>query len=244
MNILLSSEKSLVRKQSTLEEIRKVTLTGKEAPVHRLAGQISPHLSWVFLRWNVAPNTITFIFIGCLILASVVLALHPTTGVQIVALLIIASYILDCCDGPVARVSKRTSTIGDKLDMLGHWFTNNLLIIGATLGEIGSGGSNSAWLIGMIAMMGTNTYYYMQYHLLPHSSPKIAGQEDKREDKTSLLKRIRSIFHVFAPLDTNLIILASLIGLPFLAIQVWAVISNVAILAIFGQYYWRETHQG
>ncbi len=177
-----------------------------------------------------------------MILASFVLAFQPTNGTQIVALLIIASYILDCCDGPVARVSKRTSTVGDKLDMMGHWFTNNLLILGATLGEIGTGGGNSAWLIGMIAMLGTNTYYYMQYSLLPHTSLENTAREAKREDDTSILRRIRSVFHIFAPLDTNLLIFASLIGLPFLAIQIWAVISNIATLAIFGQYYWRETH--
>ncbi|GIK41908.1 MAG: hypothetical protein BroJett011_57410 [Chloroflexota bacterium] len=241
-NILLRSEETPIRKHWTIKEIRQVTYTGNEAPVHRLAGKISPHLSWVFLRWNIAPNTITFLFIGCLVLASFVLAFHPTNGVQIVALLIIASYILDCCDGPVARASKRTSVVGDKLDMLGHWFTNNLLIIGATLGEIGIGGSNGAWLIGMVAMLGTNTYYYMQYHLLPHSSPKNIADQDKYQNNKSLIKRIRSLFHIFAPLDTNLLILASLIGFPFLAVQIWAIISNVALLVIFGQYYWRETH--
>jgi phosphatidylglycerophosphate synthase len=240
-NILVGSEKAPLRKQWTLEEIRRVTYTGNEAPVHRLAGKISPHLTWIFLRWNVAPNTITFMFIGCLVLASFVLAVHPANGVQIVALLIFASYILDCCDGPVARASKRTSTVGDKLDMLGHWFTNSLLILGATLGAVGGGGGNSAWLIGMIAMLGTNTYYYMQYNLMPHSSPINTDHKKDEEDK-SLLKHIRGLFHTFAPLDTNLLILASLLGLPFLAIQIWAIISNVATLAIFGQYFWRETH--
>jgi phosphatidylglycerophosphate synthase len=238
---LLSSEKPVLKKYWTLEEIREVTYTGNEAATHRLAGKISPHLTWVFLRWNVAPNTITFMFIGCLVLASFVLALRPRHGVQIAALLIIASYVLDCCDGPVARATKRTSTLGDKLDMLGHWFTNNLLILGATVGEIGAGGSNSAWLIGMVAMLGTNTYYYMQYHLLPHSSSIAADDESQLESDTSILKKIRSLLHLFAPLDTNLLIGASLMGLPFLAIQIWAVVSNVATLAIFGQYYRRET---
>jgi phosphatidylglycerophosphate synthase len=240
-NTLLSSEKPVLKKYWTLEEIREVTYTGNEAATHRLAGKIAPHLTWGFLRWNIAPNTITFMFIGCLILASFVLALRPRHGVQVVALLIIASYILDCCDGPVARATKRTSTLGDKLDMLGHWFTNNLLILGATVGEIGAGGSNSAWLIGMVAMLGTNTYYYMQYHLLPHSPSASADAESQLEGDTSILKKIRNLFHLFAPLDTNLLIGASLIGLPFLAIQIWAIVSNVATLAIFGQYYRRET---
>jgi len=245
-NAISSSEKHVAGPRWSLEEIREVTFTGNEAATHRLAGRIAPHLTWVFLRWNIAPNAITFMFIGCLVLASVVLALRARSGVQIVAFLIIASYILDCCDGPVARMARRTSTIGDRLDMMGHWFTNSLWILGATLGEIGAGGSNSAWLIGMVAMLGTNSYYYMQYNLMPYSgvSSSSANTEPagRPANDASTLKRIRKLFHLFAPLDTNLLIVTSLIGLPFLAVQIWAVIANVATLAIFGQYYWRETH--
>lgn len=216
---------------------------------YRLAGKISPHITWVFLRWNIAPNTITLLFIGLLILASFVLALRPRDGAQIVTLLIIASYIVDCSDGPVARATRRVSKVGDKLDLFGHWVTNNLLILGATLGEIGAGGSNFAWLIGMVAMLGTNTYYYMQHSLLPHSPLSSSAEaksvsensKDWGGNDVSILKRIRNLLHLFAPLDTNLLALTSLVGLPFLGIQIWTVISIVATLAIFGQYYWRET---
>jgi phosphatidylglycerophosphate synthase len=249
MDILISSKKYERKKIWTLEEIRKASAKDTQSEhIYRLLRPISLRLTWVFLRWNVAPNTITFLFIGCLVLASLVLALRPTDGAQIAALLILASYILDSCDGAVARTTKRFSTAGDKLDLLGHWVTNNLLILGATLGAIGAGGSNFAWLVGMIAMLGTNSYYYMQHTLLPHSplSSSVGVKpthenEDQPESNVSILKRIRNLLHLFAPLDTNLLILTSLVGLPFLGIQIWAVISNVATLAIFGQYYWRET---
>jgi phosphatidylglycerophosphate synthase len=247
---LSGSEKDITKKQWNLSEIRKLTFVeGDEYITYRLAEKISPHVTWVFLRWNIAPNTITFLFIGCLILASFVLALRPRDGAQIVALLIVMSYILDCSDGPVARATGRTSTVGHKLDFFGHWVTNNLLILGATLGEIGAGGSNSAWLVGMVALIGTNNYYFMQFSLLPHSlvalssDAKTTSEDNKSqsENDTSLIRRLRNAFRLFAPLDTNLLLFTSLVGLPFLAIQIWAVISNVATLAIFGQYYWRET---
>lgn len=249
-NTLLGAEKSVVRKHWTFAEIRKVLYTNEDQSLtYRLAGKYSIHIIPIFLRWNIAPNTITFLFIGCMVLASIVLALRPREGVQIVALLIAASYTLDSTDGPVARISGRTSSVGNSLDLLGHWVTNNLLILGATLGEIGSGGSNSVWLIGMVAMLGTNSYYYMQHTLLPHSplssstSVKSAAKENESQSKNgiSIFTRIRRLLHEFYPIDTNLLIFASLIGLPFLAIEVWAVISNVATLVIFGQYYWRET---
>lgn len=246
-NAVLSSEKPVVKKQWTLEEI--IETSGKDIedePVYRLLYPISYRLSWVFLRWNVAPNTITFAFIGCLVLASVILALQSRNGAPIAGLLIVASYVLDLCDGMVARSAKRFSTIGDRIDLLGHWVTNNLLIMGATLGQVGLGASNMAWLVGMVAMLGTNSYYYMQHVLLPHSpfSPdansKSVDSSDDLSDK-SFLKRMRNLFHMFAPLDTNLLTVMSFVGLPFLAIQIWAVVSNVATLAIFGQYYRRET---
>lgn len=244
----LVPEKYAAKKQWTLEEIIETSRKSTEGePVYRLLRPVSYRLSWVFLRWNIAPNTITFAFVGCLVLASVVLALRPRDGAPIAGLLIIASYILDSCDGMVARSSRRFSTIGDRIDLLGHWVTNNLLIMGATLGQIGLGASNMAWLIGMVAMLGTNSYYYMQHNLLPHSPFSPASNSKpasvgNTENDTSILKRIRNLLHIFAPLDTNLLAVMSLAGLPFLAIQIWAVISNVATLAIFGQYYWRETH--
>jgi phosphatidylglycerophosphate synthase len=251
-NTLLSSEKPVTKKQWTRQEIRKLLYTNEDQSLtYRLVGQISLRIIPFFLRWNIAPNTITFLFIGSLVLASIVLALRPRDGVQIVALLIIASYILDSIDGPVARLSGRTSSVGYSLDMLGHWITNNLLILGATLGEIGVGGSNTAWLIGMVAMIGTNSYYYMQHALLPYSplmssarkKPTGETEESPPENNVSILKRIRNLLHEFYPVDTNLLIVASLIGLPFLGIQIWAVMSNVATLVIFGQYYWRETRK-
>ncbi|MBE7552569.1 MAG: CDP-alcohol phosphatidyltransferase family protein [Anaerolineales bacterium] len=243
-NTLLGSEKIAVKRSWTLEEIRRTSAKDTESElIYRLLRPISLRLVWVFLRWNVAPNTITFLFIGCLVLAAVVLALRPIDGSPIAALLILASYVLDSCDGAVARATKRLSTAGDKLDMLGHWITNSLLILGATLGQIGAGSSNSAWLIGMVAMLGTNSYYYMQYNLLPHASSNHTNEANKLYQKPSLVNRIRGLFHTFAPLDTNLLIVASLIGFPFMAIQIWALLSNVASLVIFGQYYWRETRQ-
>ena len=249
-NRVSNSTNYIIKKNWTLEEI--IATSSKSIasePIYNLLRPISYRLSWVFLRWNVAPNTITFAFIGCLVLASVVLALRPMDGGPIAGLLIIMSYILDVCDGQVARAAKRYSTIGDKIDLLGHWVTNNLLILGATLGQIGLGAGQIVWLIGMIAMLGTNSYYYMQHTLMPYSplSPdankktvSIADQ-NQSSNKKSILQRIRSLLHVFAPLDTNLLAILSLVGLPFLAIQIWAFISNVATFVIFGQYYWRET---
>jgi phosphatidylglycerophosphate synthase len=240
-NAVSRLDKNVTPKHWTLEEIREVGFQGQEDLVtYRLAKRIAPHTTWVFLRWNFAPNTLTFVFIGLLVLASLVLALRPRDGAQIVALLIVASYIIDCSDGPVARATGRTSTVGNNLDLLGHWVTSNLLILGATLGEIGTGGSNSAWLAGMLALVGTTSFHYMQL-LLVRSSPSTESAKGQPENDISTIKRIRRIFHLFEPLDTNLILFTSLAGLPFLGIQIWAVVSIVATLAIFGQYYWRET---
>lgn len=246
-NDSLNREKYTIKSDWTLEEIIESSQKDTEdEPVYRLLYPIAYRLSWVLLRWHVAPNTITFAFVGCLVLASVLLALRPDEGAPIAGLLIISSYIFDLSDGMVARLAQRFSIIGDRLDLLGHWVTNNLLIIGATLGHIGLGGSNIVWLVGMLAMLGTNSYYYMQHVLLPHSpfspnaSSEMVDSNDNQNDK-SILQNIRNLLHVFAPLDTNLLIVMSLVGMPFLAIIIWAIISNVATLVIFGQYYWRET---
>lgn len=233
----------------TLTQIRQATFTNEaeELLTYRLAGKLSPHLTWVFLRWGVAPNTITFMFIGLLILAAGILAVQSVWGGPLAAVLIFASYVVDCSDGPVARLTGKTSTIGDRLDLFGHWLTNNLLVLGATLGQASLNGSDLTWLTGMVAMMGSNIYYYLQHHLLPHPSSPSSNEEIPQtnpqtvsHDK-SIIKQIRNLFHLFAPIDTNLLIITGLIGYPFLGIQVWAILANLATFAIFAQYYRRET---
>ena len=78
------------------------------------------HLSWrltsVLLRWPITPNQITFfsLFLG---LAGVALFIFSTWLVDILgALLLVVSYILDNCDGEVARIKGLSSEFGARLD--------------------------------------------------------------------------------------------------------------------------------
>lgn len=75
-------------------------------------------LTWLLWRVGLAPNTVSFISFTMTHAALVLLiALGPTLTVAIAAyLLLVLGYILDSCDGQLARVSGRTSRLGEWLD--------------------------------------------------------------------------------------------------------------------------------
>ncbi len=70
-------------------------------------------------RTRVTPNQITFVSFGVMLIAGVLLALVPGwLGLVLGVVAVELSYILDCVDGQLARVTGRTSPVGSELDFL------------------------------------------------------------------------------------------------------------------------------
>jgi phosphatidylglycerophosphate synthase len=68
---------------------------------------------------GVTPNQVTFAALGAAALAGVTLALWRTwTGLVVGAVLLEASYVLDCVDGQLARLRGQTTPVGAHLDFL------------------------------------------------------------------------------------------------------------------------------
>ncbi|MSZ49647.1 MAG: CDP-alcohol phosphatidyltransferase family protein, partial [Actinobacteria bacterium] len=81
--------------------------------------RISLYLTRVFLALGWSPNQITWLMIACGIGAAPALLIPGVAG-PIVAVVLIQLYLLlDCCDGEVARWTKRTSPTGVYLDRVG-----------------------------------------------------------------------------------------------------------------------------
>jgi phosphatidylglycerophosphate synthase len=120
---------------------------------------VSPYVTWLSIRLGLAANHLTFLMVGCGVLAGVVVAL-PLTGLGWLlgavagALLVQAYLLLDCSDGEVARVTGRTSIIGVYLDRIGHYLSEVALLAG--LGYRAQGGLESGgWVeLGLVAALG------------------------------------------------------------------------------------------
>jgi phosphatidylglycerophosphate synthase len=117
--------------------------------------RLSPYFTWVFIKIGFTPNQLTALMVVCGVLGGV--AVSAGTGVASAiggALLIQLYLLLDCSDGEVARVTKRTSIVGVYLDRIGHYLSEVALLIG--LGFRAQGGwKNGGWVeLGLAAAVG------------------------------------------------------------------------------------------
>ncbi|MBV8253615.1 MAG: CDP-alcohol phosphatidyltransferase family protein [Chitinophaga sp.] len=94
---------------------------------------ISPVIQFLY-KAGISPNILTLIWIICSFLAAGVVTFQTTVGVRILAIvLILCSYILDCCDGALARLTKKESTFGEYIDRLGHWLVQPIFIVSVVI---------------------------------------------------------------------------------------------------------------
>ena len=83
---------------------------------------------------KVAPNNVTWsmLFFGCL--GSWFYSLGSLSGYVLGSCWFIVLNIADTADGELARLQQETSTFGEYLDRLCHYFTNSLMCLGLGLG--------------------------------------------------------------------------------------------------------------
>src|SRR3984957_8857763 len=92
--------------------------------------KVSPYATWVFARLGWSPNAVTVLFIGCGVLAGLVVAFGGLLPAVIGALLIQGYLLFDCSDGELARWSGRKSAGGVYLDLIGHYLGESALLVG------------------------------------------------------------------------------------------------------------------
>ncbi|WP_270886424.1 CDP-alcohol phosphatidyltransferase family protein [Pedococcus sp. 5OH_020] len=128
-------------RRPTLEELRSVTqpasTMNRRNAEHWLARlflrKVSLRLTAVLVRTPVSANALTGVMIVVGVLAAVVIGLLPAIAGAVLGFLLIQAYfLLDLCDGEVARWRRTTSITGVYLDRVGHY-----IVEGAVLSAVG-----------------------------------------------------------------------------------------------------------
>jgi hypothetical protein len=84
----------------------------------------SIYVTWVFVKLNISANTVSVLMIVSG-LAGFALSIPHLLWLNIIgALLLFLGEVLDCCDGEVARWTKRSSLKGVYLDLINHVLCN------------------------------------------------------------------------------------------------------------------------
>jgi phosphatidylglycerophosphate synthase len=96
--------------------------------------KLSPRATWVLARLGVSPNAVTAAFIASGVAGGVVVAFGGLTTAIIAAVLVQLGLLLDCADGELARLTKRSGSVrGIYLDRIGHYLCDAALIVGLGL---------------------------------------------------------------------------------------------------------------
>ncbi len=119
--------------------------------VRHLSARLTPWL----LRTPLTPNQITLAAIAASLTGALLFA-DGGRGLGVAgALLVVAGYVLDNCDGEVARARGLTSRLGALLDSFGDWLVHAALFVALGLGASARTG-NPFWLwCGWVAAAGT-----------------------------------------------------------------------------------------
>ncbi|RKR74717.1 CDP-alcohol phosphatidyltransferase family protein [Frondihabitans australicus] len=217
---------------------------------------LSPYLTWVFLRTSISANGVTGFMILCGWATAFSLLIPGVVGPAIALVLGQLQMLIDCCDGEVARWRRTASPAGVFLDKVGHYTTEALIPI--MLGIRAAGfpfelPADYRWTtlgLGLALIIVLNKALNDMVHVA-RANAGLTKLEDKRGGLTvpdgQLLARLRTAarflpFHrLYHSVELTIIVFAaSLVGLAFGQVPVDRILLTVlvplSLLALVGHF--------
>lgn len=126
--------------------------------IRRLSRLLTPLL----LRTPLTPNQITVLSLALGLAAAWQFAQGSYLGNSLGAFMFALSYVLDNCDGEVARARQVSSTFGHRFDTFSDWLVNASFFVGLGMGA--SSATGEIWWLwaGCIAGLGATINYVLQ----------------------------------------------------------------------------------
>lgn len=212
-----------------LSQFRKITQEGlQEPPIYRIFRVVSVHLSKALVSARISADTVTFAWVGLLLMASWLFSLDSLAASIAASSFIAIYYILDCVDGEIARATGAGSKLGSQLEQTGHWIGNGVLIAGIGLGRLLQDDPRIVLVVTAAALVGDYTFHFIFYQL---------NLLFNRDLDYGVLHLTTRLLYLAMPINTNLYLLFGFFGLEWHALMVWAVLSNVGWMITFGLYY-------
>lgn len=135
----------------------------KPDSVFPIARQIGYYLSLVLIRLPVSANQVTFVSMLVGLTGCWFFTYGEVTWNIYGALLLVASYALDYCDGVIARLKNQSSPFGAAFDDFVDWLVDTAIFAGLGYGAWLADG-NIWWLwLGLIAAAGSTIDYIIDW---------------------------------------------------------------------------------
>lgn len=122
---------------------------------------LSRPLTQFFLKTHLNPNQITLLSAMAGIFASFAFCLGTKTSFILGAIFFEAFYILDNCDGEIARAKEKSSKFGSWLDTLVDYFVHVLAFAGIAVGVYRASLSPVILIVGIAATLGVFLSFFV-----------------------------------------------------------------------------------
>lgn len=190
-----------------------------------IARPASIYLTAVFLRLGLSANTVTGIFLASGIAGSLLMAFGNRVLFFAGTIMLQLWYILDHCDGEVARYRKQTSFTGIYFDAITHYISHPLIFFCTGLGLYVEQGNIRLFIAAVVAgysvcmlsvledILSTVLYNNAQKGVLT----KPSGSKSKNETMpdTNIFKNLFSFSHKLCtfPIIMNILFFSAVINL-------------------------------
>ena len=146
--------------------------------IRHLSARITPWL----LKTPVSANQITFISMNLGLLASLLFALGDFTTSLYASIVFFFTYLLDHCDGEVARAKNQTSRFGQMYDSFVDWIFHTAFFMGLSWGTY-STSDDLVWVwFGLAAALGATINYLLSIYIFIRKSQKNTSATEYGED--------------------------------------------------------------
>ena len=115
------------------------------------ARRVSIYVTWLLVHTPFSANQVTVASMLLMIAGTAWLAVNTWWAPAAGAALMLIGYVLDCCDGEIARFRSQTSLRGVYLDTLAHAITIPAMFAGLGIGQMLRHGTVESLALGIIA---------------------------------------------------------------------------------------------
>ena len=146
-----------------------------------LVRHLSNKTTAILLKSPVTPNQLTSLSLVSGLAAAFLYALASYGYGIIAGALLLISYVLDNCDGEIARSKGLTSEFGRKFDCVSDWWVHTAVFIGIGFGVEAQSGNSIWWWFGLAAGLGATINYVVVQFLEYRNKENRVSEETETE---------------------------------------------------------------
>lgn len=211
------------------------SLSNPHASIFPLIRHFSSRLTPILLKTFLTPNHVTFLSLLFGLICAGCFAKGTYNLAVIGAFLLVISYILDNCDGEIARTKNMSSEFGAKFDDMVDWLVDAFFFIALGYG-VSITNDQSFWFwLGVISALGATIDYIIDLRYRANNKEKTHQKKKSKstfepKKPTSKVDWLIYIFHKLTRADFCFIVLIlAILDVTFILLP---------LAAIGAQMYW------